>query len=232
MSEPFKNPQRLESGITLIQGYFLQLGAILTQPSKFFRELPPSNNITEPLAFALVTHWLGASFGYLWHLVLGGSIHGYIQDFLMRTGDSIQINTLGHNEQLTQLRDHIVSWFLSAGAILTDPFFTLISILYTSFFVFIGARILIPPKATVNYPSAVRIVCYGLTPAILGAIPALGSVIASFYTMVVTIIAAREVYRIGTGRATLVALFPKLLFPGILFFGLLFFALSLIQMFF
>ncbi|MEO5970584.1 MAG: YIP1 family protein [Bdellovibrionia bacterium] len=224
-------PPKLESGLALIQNYFSQLWCILTHPTKFFRELPASNDIARPLAFALVTHWLGAAFGYLWHLAIGGSLHGYLRDILMRAGDSIQIDTPGRSEQLAQLRDHLMGWFLSAGSIVTDPFFTLISILYTSFFVYIGARILVPPKVTVNYPSAVRIVCYGLSPAILAAIPAFGSFAASVYTLVVTIIGAREVYRIGTTRATIVALFPKLLFFGILFFGFIFFAFSIIQLF-
>jgi hypothetical protein len=227
----FSKPPKLESGLALIQNYFWQLWCILTHPSKFFRELPPSDDIARPLAFALVTHWLGAAFGYLWHLVIGGSLNGYLRDFLMRAGDSIQIDTPGRSEQLAHLRDQFMSWFLSAGSIVMDPFFTLVSILYTSFFVYIGARILVPPKVTVNYPSAMRIVCYGLSPAILAAIPGLGSLIAPFYTLIVTIIGAREVYRIGTARATIVALFPKLIFFGILFFGILLFAFSMIQLF-
>jgi hypothetical protein len=226
----FSQPAKLESGLVLIKNYFLALSCILTQPTKFFSELAPSNKIAGPLAFALVTHWLGSAFAYLWHLLIGGSLHGYLQDMIMRAGNSIQIDTPGHAEQLMHLREQLMSWFLSTGSIVADPFFTMISILYTSFFVYIGARILVPPKVTVNYASAVRIVCYGMTPAILAAVPALGGFIASFYTVIVTIIGAREVYRIGTTRATVVALFPKLLFIGMLLFGFLFFAVSIFQM--
>jgi hypothetical protein len=224
-------PRKLESGLTLIQNYFERLWKILAHPALFFRELPQDEALAGPLAFALVTHWLGSAFNYLWHLAIGVSMTDFMQDLMMRAGDSIQIDNPGRNAQLLQLRDQVTSWFFSASSIITDPFFTLVSILFTSSLVFIGARILVPRKTNVNFSSAVKIISYGMTPAILAAIPALGGAIASFYTVIVTIIGAREVYRISNTRAFFVALFPKVLFVGILMFGFLFFAISIVQLF-
>jgi hypothetical protein len=233
----------------MIHNYFLQLWTILAHPSRFFRELsqqevlvprtsetPESeslqkNPIAGPIAFALVTHWLGAACNYLWHLAIGGSITDFFQKLMLRAGDSIQFDNPGQHAQLFQLQDQVTGWFMSAGSIIADPFLTLFSIFFTSSLVYVGARIFVPRQTSVNYASAVKIIAFGMTPSILAAIPALGGFIAPFYTIIVTIIGAREMYHISNARAFVVALFPKVLFIGLLTFGFLFFAITLFQFF-
>jgi hypothetical protein len=108
------------------------------------------------------------------------------------------------------------------GSVIADPFLTLAQVLAVSFMVFLGARLLVPASARERggadptYESALRVVCYGLTPAILAALPLFGGPIAYLYKIAVTVIAAREVYRVSNGRATLVALFPHVLLTGFL----------------
>ncbi|MEK6578982.1 MAG: hypothetical protein AABZ55_07125, partial [Bdellovibrionota bacterium] len=56
---------------------------------------------------------------------------------------------------------------------------------------------------------AARIVCYATTPSLFYAIPLLGGFTASLCTLILTIIGAKEVYRVGAGRALVIALFSK-----------------------
>ena len=137
---------------------------------------------------------------------------------------------------MVDVRDQLLRWFWGVGSVIADPFLTLASILLTSIFVFAGARILVPTDQTyrseITYESAVRVVAYGMTPAILAAVPFVGPAVAYLGVLIVTVIAARELYRISTGRAIFVALFPKFLFLGIILTGLFFFAAIIIKLIF
>jgi len=135
-----------------------------------------------------------------------------------------------------EMRDRILHWIWGAGSVIADPFFTLASILFTSLFVFAGARILVTPGKNgapqqITYESALRIICFGMSPAILAVLPIAGPVVAGICVAIVTVIGAREVYRISYGRAVIVALFPKILFLGILLLGLLFVAVVVFKIF-
>jgi len=222
-----------DTGLSVIRNYFSDVWQILTHPTLFFRHMPLTGGIAQPLAFALVTHWLGSALSFLWHLIIGGTLAKSVQSWMQMSED---IDHIGRNAQMIQARDRIIEWFFGAGPVILDPFLTLFSILATSFLVFLGARILVAPgkkghPTEITFESAVRIVAFGLTPSILAAVPILGGFLSSLGVMIVTIIGAKEVYKIGTGRAIAVALFPKLLFFGIIGMGLLFFVLVVFKLF-
>jgi hypothetical protein len=208
-----------------LRAYFRTVRAILTRPAQFFRAMPAEGGVSGPLAFALVTHWLGEALEFLWRAALAGRFNRPLEQLYRMAGDVIDVDSPGKSAALIELKDRAVHWFWGAGRVIVDPFYTLVAVLFTAFFVYLGARLLVTPgengaPSRITFESALRIVCFGMTPAILAAVPLAGTVISSLAVAIVTIIAAREVYRIGNGRATVVALFPKLLFLGILMAGL------------
>lgn len=200
--------------------YFHNVWRVLTRPSAFFRDLPVTGGVSGPLAFALITHWIGSAASFLWHLSIGGLLGGYFERFVRMAGDVAEVDNPGRNAQLLQFTERVKDWFFGAGSVIADPFTTLAQILFTSFLVFAGARILVAPGGgpgresaprEITFESALRVVCYGMTPAILAVLPLFGGFIGYMYVAVVSIIGAREVYRIDNLRATLVALFPQVL---------------------
>jgi hypothetical protein len=216
MTPPKPNRGR-GSPIEVVKNYFSDLWKILAHPKLFFRHMPLKGGITHPLAFALVTHWIGSSFNFVWRLWYGNTLQRSIQNWLQMTNGT----TRHFGDLESSARDKIVEWIFGVGPVVIDPFFTLVSILFTSFFVFLGARILVSPGKNghpdeITYESAVRIICFGTAPAILSFFPFVGPFVSSFYGIVITIIGAKEAYRIGSGRAIVVALFPKFLFLGIM----------------
>ncbi|OFZ54379.1 MAG: hypothetical protein A2428_08895 [Bdellovibrionales bacterium RIFOXYC1_FULL_54_43] len=220
----------------LIHDYFVTVWRILIHPGEFFRQMPLKEGLAGPLAFALVTHWLGAALSFLWHTAFSVALSDYARLFERIFGD-FDIDHPGRTAQLMESRKQFLEWFWGTGAIVADPFLTLVSILLTSIFVFAGARLLVPSRGArnlneVTYESAVRIVAFGMTPAILAALPFFGPVFSSLGILIVTIIGAKVVYRISLPRAVIVALFPKLLFLGILGLGLMVFAAFLIKVVF
>jgi len=198
--------------------------------------MPLSGGVSGPLAFALVTHWLGAALEFLWHSVVGGAALQYLQDISKLAGNIADVDNPGTSARIFQLRDQVLHWFWGTGSVIVDPFLTLGSILFTTLFVYVGARILVSPDRAgapreITYESALRIICFGLSPSILAGIPLVGGLISSLAVGLVTIVVAREAYRISTGRAVLVALFPKLLLLATFAGGLFFFFLVILKLF-
>jgi hypothetical protein len=214
-----------------VLGYFGAVWQIIARPSEFFRSLSTTGGIARPIAFALVTHWLGSSFSYLWRSLLNpdwrSGTEGWIGQILTPAGSVYDVDSPGRHAQWANLQSHLRDWFWGASSVIADPFTTLISIVFVSFFVFLGARILVTPAVTkpgeaprpINYESAVRIVAYGLTPAILSVIPFAGGIISTLAVLLVTVTGAREIYRISWSRAFVVATFPKILFFGTIIVG-------------
>lgn len=224
-----------DGGIALIRRYFSDVWEITTRPTQYFRRMPVTGGLSGPLAFALVTHWLSAAFEYLWHLLVSGMVGSQMDPVWKWVSDGYDVDSPGRGAMLMEMKDRLIHWTYGAGSVIVDPFLTLLSILFTAFFVFIGAKLLVTPlkngaPRVITFESALRIVSYGLTPSILAFIPILGTFVAWLLVPIVTIIAAKEVYRIGSGRATVVALFPKLLFLGILLLGFSLFAIALVKM--
>jgi hypothetical protein len=219
-----------------VKKYFDTLWRILTRPTDFFRSMPTRGGIAGPLAFALVTHWIGSAISFVWKAMLGGAIGQHFKSFQKMFQDVAEIDYPGRSAQVIEMQERVAHWMWGAGSVILDPFLTLFSILFTSLLVFIGARILVPTghdgaPTEVSFESALRIVAFGMTPAILAALPLFGGVISYICVIVVTVIAAREVYRISTGRAIVVALFPKLLFLGIIALGVFFFFVMIFKLF-
>lgn len=220
---------------SIIQKYFRDVAWILTKPTAFFREMPLKGGLSGPLAFALITHWIGSSVQFLWHHWIGSWLSLWTDTFMQIAGDVVEVDSPGKCQMLFEMKDRVLHWMVGAGSVLMDPFWTLSGIIFTSVLVFVGARIFINPgkegaPEEVTFESAVRIISYGMTPHLLTMVPFIGPLVATVLTVYVTVIGAREVYRTTTAKAVVIALFPKLLFLGIISLGLLGLAFALFHL--
>ncbi len=219
------SPLRALPSTSLIRRFFTDVRTILTRPTAYFRRIPLSGGISGPLAFALVCHWLGTALSYLASLVFGGGLARRFDEAIRSFEALPEIESLGKGAPYQMLRDGLKDWAFGVGSVITDPFSTALIILVTAFLVWIGARLLISPgrdgsPRNIDYESAVRIVSYGMTASLFRGIPFIGGFLASLGTWIITVIATREVYRISTGRALIVGLFPQVLFFGFIAAGL------------
>ncbi len=208
----------------LIGNYFRSLIQIITQPKAFFRKMPLTGGWSGPLAFALVTHWLGSATQFLWNGLLGASYQESITETLRKIGrlGGEDIDSLGRNAQWMEVQRGLTQWIWGAGSVITDPFFTLATTLLTSLLIYLGARLFISPKSdaraqTVEFEPVLRVVCYGLSPSIFRLIPFAGGFAASVLSLVITAIGLMEIYRTDALRAGASVLFPKLLVVGAIF---------------
>ena len=223
--------------LAIIADYFNELRRVIFSPTAYFRKMPGGlrgGRVSRALGFALATHWLGAVMAYFWRALGSGVVDSYVQRFSVWFANDHSVQQLGGDAlRQSEMREQLLNWFFGMGSVIADPFLTLVTIFVTATFVYIGARILVPSNRTavtdITFESAVKIVAYGMSAWILAAIPFVGRFIAPIAAAIVTIIGAREVYQIGTGRAVIVGLFPKLLFVGIILLGVLVVTASLLS---
>lgn len=240
--QKWKGPLVPESANPWILAYFKTLWEVIVRPNTFFRQMKLTGGISAPLAFALITHWLGAALSFVWAHLFGKWMSVYWDTFFRIAGD---VATLDRSqsalpwEQMISWRDRFFDWFWGVGSIVIDPFLTLLSLLISSTLVFCGAALLASPRhatrsldldsvqkpaptpVKVTFESALRLLCYGMSPTILSGIPLFGWGLASLLTFIITVVGAKEVYRVGTFRGLVIVLFPKLVYLALFCLGLL-----------
>lgn len=212
-----------------IAQYWDDLKTVLLKPRQFFRRMPRDAGFAQPLAFALIAHWIGTAIAFLWNSAFLKSSQEAFEKWAAIFGNNDQIDVLRRSSSMEQVRHVFMNWFWGIGSVIGDPFWTLAALLISSFFVFIGARLLVgvmsdapaaaPEKQhrhVVTYESAVRIMAYGAVASIFQIVPFMGKFIAYIYGIYISVVGAKEVYRIQTGRALVVVLFPQVLITLIL----------------
>ena len=55
--------------------------------------MPVKGGVSGPLAFALITHWMGAAAAFVWRLFIGGAIGGYFDRMMRMAGDVAESTT-------------------------------------------------------------------------------------------------------------------------------------------
>ncbi len=200
-----------------LQKYWALLKEILLNPSHFFRKMSVQGGWSNPLAFALFTHWLGAGLGYLLNSLFFRSSGGFLKkalfiDFL-KTDSSFLAG----------------KWDWDLGLFLLDPFLSACSIFYTSLWIFVASRFFISKQ--VSFESSLRIVCYSIAPAIFAALPGVGPVIFLLWSPLLVILAIKEVHTVSISRAILIGVFPSLILFAIIILGVSVFALGMFKIF-
>jgi hypothetical protein len=231
--QPTPLPQ-MESAEGPIRGYFGKIRKILFSPQEFFASLPPRESLGQVLAFALITHWVGSAIAFLIHMGAG------VDKTIMRMVEMLYRDNPGALDQLRQNADYsrFMTWFQGVGAIVLDPFFVLLILLFSSVVLFVFVRLLISENDELGAPrelsfeNCMRIASYALTAELFRVIPFVGAMIAWVYGIVLSILGVSALFRVTGGRATAVVLLPKLvlgLFFFILLLGIVFLVVGLVM---
>ncbi len=204
--------------------YIDDLKSVLLKPRQFFRQMPRNAGFAQPLAFALIAHWIGSAISFLWNSAFFKASQESFEKWAAIFGNNAQIDSIRRSTPWEPMRQAFTNWFWGIGSVIGDPFWTLASLLISSFFVFLGARLFVgimsdapaasPPEQRrheVTYESAVRVIAYGAVASIFQVIPFVGKPLAYVYGLYISTVGAKEIYRVGTGRALLIVLFPHIL---------------------
>lgn len=201
----------------LIVGYFQTLLEALTRPVTFFGKLPLRGGLARPFAFALVTHWLGEAGSLLWQQSFGSVAQDFWKRVLKYASEDTPYGSSSAIpwSRLVPEQNFFDQWFWTTGAVVADPFFSLLKLSGMAAIYFLGARILVTPgragaPSEITYESTARILAYAWAGTILMALPFVGSGLATFVVLVLFILGVRSAFRVSTGRAIAIGLFPMI----------------------
>jgi hypothetical protein len=191
-----KTPWENREEVGFFPGLFKTLKETLFAPSEFFRKMPVSAGLTDPLLYALIIGMVGLMAHYFWDILLFNSLPHFI---------SSEIRTAAGRSVAEGLRSPVAAMLL--------PF-----LLIFWLFVASGALhlfLLLARGALAGFEATFRVLAYGVSPFIFLIIPFCGMPIAGLWVMTVTIIGLKEAHRTTGGKAAFAVLFPFLFCCGL-----------------
>lgn len=177
-------------------GLFSAIKRVLFNPTDFFRTMPVTGGLTDPLLFALIIGMVGLMFSYTWQILLHSSMQGMLPPELSMSGsrmfEGVTIAVLAIFSPLLL----IIGVFVGAG--------------------FLHLLLLLVRGASAGFEATFRVVCYSFGPNLLLIIPFCGGALASLWALVITIIGLREAHGTSGGKAAFAVLFPLILCCGVI----------------
>ncbi len=195
-----KTPWEDRGAKGFFSGLFTTLNQVLFSPSAFFRKMPVTGGLTDPLLFALIVGMTGLMFSYLWRFVLRGAI----QDMVPIAGMQIGGDSVFHGIGLALLA------FFSPFLIIIG-LFVLAGVLHVCLMMVKGAN--------QGFEATFRVAAYGYSANIFMIIPVCGNLIAAAWALVLYIIGLREAHRTSGGKASFAVFLPVIFCCGLLLFG-------------
>jgi hypothetical protein len=174
----------LDSG--LILALLATIRDSLFRPTTLFRALKPAGPYLWALLYAVIVGTIGNLIGLVWHLSLGT----VLEDLPTLAGAGV-----------------VGTWMLFA-----TPVFVTIGLVIAS--AIIHLCLMLVGGASEGYVATFRAIAYGQAGQLWNILPFCGGLIAFGWTLVLHVIAIRELHRTTTGKATAAVLIPLVLCCG------------------
>jgi hypothetical protein len=169
----------------------------LFRPTRLFRALKPAGPYSWALLYAVVVGTVGNLMGLLWHMSLGR----FTEELPMLAGAGV-----------------VGTWM-----ILATPVFVTVGVVVGS--AIIHLCLMLVGGAADGYVATFRAIAYSQAGQLWSILPLCGGLIAFPWTLVLQVIALRELHRTTTGKAAAAVLIPIVLCCGaVLILGLTMFS--------
>lgn len=165
------------------------------EPATFFGGVPWTGGLTRPVLYYLIVSIAAAFFALWWEAL------GWVPVFPLAPQMGADRGALA-----------IVDFFLS-------PFLALLGLGIGSLVLHFFALLLAPDRRDLR--ATVRVLSYGVGPAVFTIVPLLGPLVALAWSLVVHVVGIREAHRTTTGRAAAIVLLPWALFLALVVLAIL-----------
>lgn len=197
-----KTPWEDRANQGFVKGIINTLKGSMLNPSEFFRSMPVTGGLTDPLLYALIIGMIGTAFSYLWQIIFQATIMSYLPIDMKSMPDYGVFQTMG----------------LAIVAVML-PFMIIIGLFIWSgilhlFLMMVGG-------AKSGFEATFRSAAYGNSPIIMNVIPFCGGLIGWIWSIVLVIIGLKEAHKISGGKAAFAVLAPLVLCCGLIAAGLL-----------
>jgi hypothetical protein len=194
----YKTPWEDRGTNGFFNGLFKTIQDVLFSPSVFFKKMPVTGGLTDPLLFAMIIGTVGLMFLSVWDLVLHDSMQSFMTPEMRRAAGR-------------SMPDGIASPF---GTIMM-PFLLIIWLFVVSGMLHLFLMMVHGVKA--GFEATFRVVSYSLSPFLIMAIPYCGMMITMPWVLILAMIGLRDAHETTGGKATVAVLFPFLFCCGMLF---------------
>jgi hypothetical protein len=167
----------------------------LFHPSEFFRKMPVTGGLTNPLLYALIIGMTGLIFSYFWQIVAKGAMPGMQFGVGRSLFGGIGMALLAFFSPFVI----IIGLFVSAG------------ILHLCLMLVKGSK--------AGFEGTFRVVSYGYSANIFMVIPFCGGLIAGAWAIVLSIIGLREAHETTGGKAAVAVFLPLIICCGLFAFA-------------
>jgi hypothetical protein len=191
-----RTPWEDRENVGFSRGLLKTLKEVLFAPSDFFRKMPVTGGLTDPLLYALIIGMAGLAFFYFWETLF----HDSMQHFMTR-----------------ELRDMSErGMFSDRGPLATamTPFLLILWLFVASGLLHVFLLLVRGAKA--GFEATFRVVGYSLSPFVFLIIPVCGMPVTALWSITLAVIGLKEAHETSGGKAVVAILFPFLLCCGIL----------------
>jgi len=180
-----------------LNGLFRTIKAVLFSPTVFFRKMPVSGGLIDPLLYGLIVGMIGLTFLYFWDALLQNTMQDFITpEMRSAAGQSI---------------------FQGIGMALTASLMPLFLILWL--FIVSGMvhlLLLFVRGAQAGFEATFRVAAYSTSPLLFLIIPYCGMLITMVWVITLALIGLKEAHEISGGKSAFAVFFPFLFCCGLL----------------
>lgn len=192
-----KNSWENRENIGFAKGLFRTIKDVLFSPTVFFKKMPVTGGLTDPLLYGLIVGMVGLTCLYFWDTILQNSMQNFMTpEMRSATGQSI---------------------FQGIGMALTASLMPLMLILWL--FIVSGMLhvfLLFVRGAKAGFEATFRVVAYSTSPLLFLIIPYCGMLITMVWVVTLAMIGLKEAHEISGGKSAFAVLFPFLFCCGLL----------------
>jgi hypothetical protein len=193
----YKTPWEDRGTNGFFNGLFKTVRDVLFTPSAFFKKMPVTGGLTDPLLFAMIIGTVGLLFLSVWDLLL----HDAMRSFMT-------------TEMGSAAGRGMASGVASPLGTLMMPFLLIIWLFIVSGMLHLFLMLVRGEKA--GFEATFRVVNYSVSPFLLMVIPYCGMLITMLWVLTLAMIGLRDAHETTGGKATAAVLFPFLFCCGMM----------------
>lgn len=194
--EQYYCPWENRAKLGILEGLFTTWKETIVESKNFFKKLPPTGFLGSAILYTLIIAGIGNIIGFLWQI--GWNV--LFSDF-----GNLPFQRFGGAEIFQKFFSGVSLIFIIIliPIVLIIYLFMLTGIVHL-FLMIIGG-------ANKGIETTLKAISYAQSPQIFQLVPLCGGLVAAIWSIVLEIIAIREVHRTTTGKAAFAVLFPMVI---------------------
>ena len=208
----YKTPWEDRGTNGFFNGLFKTVRDVLFSPSDFFKKMPVTGGLTDPLLFAMIIGTVGLLFLSVWDILLHDSMQNFMSPEMRNAAGRGISNGVASPLGTAMMPFLLIIWLFVVSGMLH------------LFLMIVGG-------AKAGFEATFRVVSYSVSPFLFMVIPYCGMLIMMLWVLTLAMIGLRDAHETTGGKATVAVLLPFLFCCGMLVLAAVLFMGALVSSF-